>query len=97
MPAKILMDGRLLPESKSPTPADASAPIPICRKPIKAEALPAFLPKGASASDVACGDKMPMHERKAKKRIIVASSPNDPVIVATRKTTPTTHWLKSAT
>ena len=79
------MAGRLPPELKSPTPDEASAPVPICRKPNKAEALPAFLPNGASASVVAFGDEMPRHKRKAKRSVIVAASPNNPVKVPARK------------
>lgn len=94
--AKILMAGRLLSVPKSPTPADENASVPICRNPSRAEALPAFLPKGANASAVAFGDKMSRYKRYAKKRIVVATNPYNPAHVPIRKKTLTTQWHRSA-
>lgn len=50
--------------------ADANAPSPICKVPIKAEALPAFFSKGARASADAFGLMKP---KQAKKEAINAT------------------------
>ncbi len=48
---------------KSPTPVEANAPMPICRKPSTADALPTFLLKGASAMAAALGYAIPQNGR----------------------------------
>ena len=55
--------GTLVDECKAPTPVEASAPIPICMNPSKAEALPTFLLNGARAIAAAFGKATPQHGR----------------------------------
>ena len=56
---------------KSPTLAEINPPIQIWTKPIKADALPKFLEKGARASADPFGNVMPRHARRTKKNEIV--------------------------
>jgi len=60
------------------TPKEAIAPSPICTAPISAEALPAFLLKGASDRAEVLGLVKPRQHRNRKSNTTVAASPNQP-------------------
>ena len=53
-----------IPEPKIPTAVEANAPIPICKIPSIAEALPAFFVKGISANVVPFGIAVPTPPRR---------------------------------
>ena len=52
-------------------PVEARAAIPICVQPNKAEALPIFLLKGASARAVAFGFEIPTQDKAVKSAAMV--------------------------
>ena len=54
----------------APTSAESDAPQTICIKPSNAEALPAFLLKGASAIAVAFGTSKPRQNKKVNSKDI---------------------------
>ena len=68
----------MLDERSKPTPVDDSAPMPICRKPSRAAALPTFLLNGASAIAAAFGNAMPQNGRYSSSRTIFAVRPYQP-------------------
>ena len=70
--------------------------IPICVAPISAEALPAFLVKGASDSVEALGKVKPRQQRKRKIQAMVGNSPSHPFIVPNSNAAPITSCHTSA-
>ena len=54
----------LLLEAKKPMPLDTTEAMPICKKPIKAEALPILRVKGVKAMAAALGYVKPRHANK---------------------------------
>ncbi len=66
--------GRLVCESNKPMQLDAAEPIPICRKPDNAAALPVFLLKGARQSAEALGVVSPRQDKSTKKNATVILS-----------------------
>ena len=79
------------------TPPDANAPTPICVAPNNAEALPAFLLKGASDNAAAFGLVNPRQAKKANSMTIVYPSPYHPAILPIKNTRETTTCPDSAT
>lgn len=58
--------------TKTPTAKEAKAPKPNWMAPIKAEALPAFLVKGASVSPAVLGLDMPKQAKNKNSSAIVS-------------------------
>ena len=79
------------------TPTDANAPTPICVAPNNAEALPAFLLKGASDNAAAFGLVNPRHAKKTNSSTIVYPNPYHPAILPIKKMTDTTTCPVNAT
>ena len=71
-----------------PMPVEMSEPMPACRDPSKAEALPASLEKGASPRAAALGAVSPMESKKKKNRTSIAGRPMTCVRVPPKKTSP---------
>jgi hypothetical protein len=67
------------------TPKEANAPNPICTAPINAEALPAFLLKGARDKAEVFGLVKPRQHRNKKSKIMVSTSPNQWLMLPNRK------------
>ena len=72
--------GTALRLSKKLTLNEASAPRPNCIAPINADAVPAFLAKGASESAEAFGLVVPTQQSKINIIQMVPASPNQPFI-----------------
>lgn len=62
--------------TKRLTPKEAKAPIPNCVAPIKAEALPVFLEKGASDNPAVLGFEIPKQARNKNSIAMVSYNPN---------------------
>jgi hypothetical protein len=62
-------------KSNIPTPEEIKPPIPICINPNKAEALPAFLENGASATAAALGKPSPTQKRMIKRKTMIHIRP----------------------
>src|SRR6202012_3745164 len=95
--AMIATLGVEVPLLKALTPTEANAPIPICKAPSKAEALPAFLLKGASARAAAFGLVKPRQVKKRNRKKMVYPRPYQPAILPARKITETTTCPINAT
>ena len=70
--------------TKIPTANEAKAPNPNCIAPIKADALPAFLEKGARVSPAVLGFDIPKQARNRNNMVIVPYKPNKPFIASIR-------------
>ena len=66
-------------------------------QPNKADALPAFLLKGASESADVFGKVKPWQHKKIKIRKIVLNTPNKPRALHAKSVMPVMVWHKSAT
>ena len=66
--------------TKTPTAKDTKAPKPSCIAPIKAEALPAFLEKGARVSPAVLGFEIPRQARNKNNITIVPYKPKTSLI-----------------
>ncbi len=95
--AMMAIIGLEVPLLKAPMPTAASAPTPIWRAPRRAEALPAFLEKGARERAAALGLVKPRQARKRKIKKIVWGRPYQPARLPARKMTATMTWAESAT
>ena len=73
---------------RTPMPVEMSEPMPACRDPSKAEALPASREKGASPRAAALGAVSPMESKKRKNRTSIAGRPMTCVRVPAKKTSP---------
>ena len=97
VPAIMAIMGVAVALLKAPMPMEAMAPMPIWRAPRRAEAVPAFLEKGARERAAALGLVKPRQPRKRKMKKMVWGSPYQPAILPTRKTAATRTWPESAT
>src|SRR5260221_8475114 len=59
---------------RTPMPVEMSEPAPACRNPSKAEAVPAFLEKGASPRAEALGRESPMDSKKNETTSVAGRS-----------------------
>ena len=62
-------------KGNTPVPEEIKPPIPICIKPSKADALPAFFEKGAIESADAFGKVNPWQLRKRSNKMMVPARP----------------------
>ena len=61
--------------TKTPTANDTNAPSPSCNAPINAEALPAFLEKGARVKPAVLGFEIPKHPKNKNNINMVSYNP----------------------
>src|SRR5258708_38419772 len=87
--AMIVIIGGAVPLLKAPMPTEANAPIPICIAPRRAEALPAFLEKGARDRAAALGLVKPRQAKKTKIKKMIWGSPYQPTRLPAKKTAAT--------
>jgi hypothetical protein len=73
---------------RTPMPVEMSEPAPACTNPSKADAVPAFLEKGASPRAAPFGRVSPMESKKKKNRTSVAGRPMRWMRVPVKKTSP---------
>src|ERR1700722_4615894 len=88
--------GKILWALNNPTRAEVSDPKVICRKPIKAAALPACFPKGAKAKAPALGFTSPAQAKKENKKTTVPGRFNHPKAEKRTNTKPTKLWPNKA-
>src|SRR5258708_1738634 len=79
------------------TVAEVKAPMLICIPPIRAEAVPAFLLKGARDSAEELGKIQPWQHKKRKIKKIVLNNSNIPSKLPAKSTIDVTTWQSSAT
>ena len=95
--AIIPVIGNAVPLLRTLTATEAKVPIAICMHPITAEALPAFLLKGAIESAEELGKINPWQQRKIKMKKMVLNNSSHPKKVPAKSSSPVALWHSNAT